>query len=33
VDIDNNLQLIKDIEENLFGKENQKEDAKKWLKF
>ena len=27
--IDNNLQLIKDTEENLFGKENQKEDAKK----
>ena len=27
--IDNNLQLIKDIEENLFGKENKKENAKK----
>jgi hypothetical protein len=29
IDIDNNLQLIKDIEENLFRKENKKEDAKK----
>jgi hypothetical protein len=29
VAIDNNLQLIKDTEENLFGKENQKKDANK----
>jgi len=29
VDLDNNLQLIKDIEENLFGKETQKEDDNK----
>ena len=29
VNIDNNLQLIKDIEENLFGKESPKEDANK----
>ena len=29
VNIDNNLQLIKDIEENLFGKESQKEDTNK----
>ena len=29
VDIDNNLQLIKDTEENLFGKESQKKDGNK----